>query len=172
MDKRKIIHVNGLAIFVLLTLSCGILPKKLAWDDEELAPMLEAIAEVDRSSLGFTPIPEDAEIDLEGPSTTYDAMLHIYGDQNRRTIAFRKTDSGYRWIHEQEIHIGPKCYTTPEGTFHEEIIVTYDVERVSGVPLNQIDIDYRGEDPRLANRPELTLADVTPIIAEWQSVTK
>ena len=96
-------------------------------------------------------------------------MLHIYATTSR-TIAFRKVGNGYKWIGEQEIYPGPKQYKTMDGMFNEEIVITYENEKVSGVPLNQIDIDYHGEDPRLANRRDLTLNYVRPIIEEWNAL--
>jgi len=93
-------------------------------------------------------------------------MLHIYS-KTSRTIAFRKTTNGYRWIGDQEIFQGPKEYRSVNGTFHEQLCLTYDVESVSGYPLNRLDIEYSGEDSRLANRHSLALADVKPILREW-----
>jgi hypothetical protein len=51
------------------------------------------------------------------------------------------------------------------------IFITYETEHVSesdGFPLNKIVVEYFGEDARLANRNNLTLADVKPILAEWE----
>jgi hypothetical protein len=54
--------------------------------------------QVDRTALKFTPVTTNARITLELSShVSYDAMLHVY-DRTSRTIAFRKTPSGYRWI--------------------------------------------------------------------------
>lgn len=129
--------------------------------------MVAAIAKVDRASLGFTLIPTNAIVRLESrPHDGYDAMLHIDGDTSR-TIAFRKTPNGYKWIGEQEGYTGPKTYTTVDGTFHEMIFVTYETENVSGVPLNKIFVQYFGENARLTKRNNLALADVKPILAEW-----
>ncbi len=62
-------------------------------------------------------------------------MLHI-ASRTYRTIAFRRDGQGYRWIGEQETFTGPHKYTTVDGTFNEEIVLTYEVEHVSGPPLN------------------------------------
>jgi hypothetical protein len=165
-----------ISLLVGLMLGIGVLlgchgGHRLTWDDKELAPLRQAAAAVDRASLGFTPLAPKATVRLEGPSNTYDAMLHING-KTRRTMAFRRTANGYEWIHEQEIHTGPRQYTTPDGTFYEEIILTSETERVSGVPLNQVDIDYHGADSRLVNRHDLTLAEVMPILAEWEKAVR
>lgn len=93
-------------------------------------------------------------------------MLHI-ASKTSRTIAFRKTHDGYRWIGGQEIFQGPKKYTTVDGTFYEEICLNYDIEPISGFPTNQLAVSYSGEDPRLAHPLKLTLQDVQPILKEW-----
>lgn len=83
------------------------------------------------------------------------------------TIAFRKTPEGYKWIHEQEAYTGPKTYTNVDGTFHEQIVVTYGTEAVSGHALNKLQVEYWGEDSRLPANQPLTLEQVRPIITEW-----
>lgn len=129
--------------------------------------MLKAIDAVDRASLGFTPIERSSTVRLESrPRRGYDAMLHIYG-RTSRTIAFRRNGDKYRWIHEQEIHTGPKSYKTVDGTFREQIVVTSGTESVSGQAANEVHVNYHGEDARLSRRRHLTLEQVRPIIAEW-----
>lgn len=91
-------------------------------------------------------------------------MLHFHGDETSRTIAFRKTTNGYRWIGEQEIFQGPNLYTNVDGVFHENITLNYDIESVSGFPTNKLSIEYWGE----TNRYNLTLAQVRPILAKWK----
>jgi len=172
MDKFKVSLVTSLVVYSFFILGCSILSSGMTVDDERIAPMMEAINDVDRSSFGFTSIPKDSQIILEEGHQTYDVMLHIYSSKSSRTIAFLKTPDGYKWIHEQEIHSGPKKYTTPDGTFNEQIVITYETVRVSGVPLNQINIEYYGNDPRLSNQSNLTLSDVTPIIQEWGNLEK
>lgn len=157
-----------LVTFVTLSLaSCSFGPQKVSWEDTRLAPLLKAIDAVDRSSLGFTSIDPTSTFRLENrPRAGYDAMLHIYGHTSR-TIAFRKTSEGYKWIHEQEIYSGPRTYTTVDGTFHEQIIVTYGTEAVSDHAPNKLHIEYWGEDSRLPANQPLTFEQVRPIIAEW-----
>jgi len=157
-----------LAAFVTLSLaSCSFFPEKVSWNDTRLAPMLKAIDAVDRSSLGFTSIDRTSTVRLENrPRAGYDAMLHINGHTSR-TIAFRKTPEGYKWIHEQETYSGPRTYTTVDGTFHEQIVVTYGTEAVSGHAPNKLHVQYFGEDSRLTENRSLALEQVRPIIAEW-----
>ena len=113
--------------------------------DPKLQPMLTAAAFFDRVGYGFSPMPTKADVRLEVRSgRAYDAMLHIYS-RTSRTIAFRKIDKGYRWIGEQESFQGPKQYTTVDGTFYESISLTYDIEKVSGYPINRLNISYWGK---------------------------
>jgi hypothetical protein len=152
---------------MLLLASCDFVPAKVAWSDPRLAPMLKAIDSVDRHSLGFTQIDRASSVRLESrPRAGYDAMLHIDGPTSR-TIAFRKTPDGYKWIHEQETYTGPKTYTNVDGTFHEQIIVTYGSEPVSGHAPNKLHVEYWGEDSRLPAHQPLSLEQVRPITAEW-----
>lgn len=55
-----------------------------------------------------------------------------------------------------------------DGTFHEQIVVTYDIESVSGHAINKLHVEYWGEDPRLAaHHQRLALERVRPIVDEW-----
>src|SRR5262245_31947629 len=119
--------ITKVALGSLLLIGCGLIPKSVSRADARLIPMWAAIARVDRASLGFTPIDPEASIRLEGKQlwgNDYDAMLHIDGATSR-TIAFRKVGppEEWKWIGEQEIHTGPRTYKTPDGTFHEEVVI-------------------------------------------------
>jgi hypothetical protein len=130
---------------------------------------LRAASTFNRAAYGFTPIPITGDVMLElSPWAKYDAMLHI-GGKTSRTIAFRKRANGDAWIGEQEIFRGPKRYESPDGTFNEEVCLTYEIEEVSisGGPLNRLYVTYAGEGQRLAGRGVLSLDDVRPILAEW-----
>lgn len=128
--------------------------------------MFDALARVDRAAMGFTPIASDADIRLEWGRQHYDAMLHIYA-KTSRTIAFRRTDSGYEWIGEQETFVGPKKYRTVDGTINEFITITYDRVSISGVPLNTLNIDYWGEEPELTQSRHLSLDAIQPWLRKW-----
>jgi len=167
---RRFTHLL-FAIAIALLSGCGVGPdlgpKAVSLSDTNLVPMLDAIAVVDRASLGFTPISTNADIRLEiGSGSGYDTMLHVYADTHR-TIAFRKTQTGYRWIAEQEIHYGPKMFTDADGTFQEHLAVEYQTEPVNGIPTNQIYVSYYGQDSRLTGG-HLTLAAIKPILDEWK----
>ena len=129
--------------------------------------MFEALSRVDRRSLGFTAIAPDDSIRIEwGPRHGYDVMLHIAG-KTARTIAFRRTPSGYDWIGEQEIFEGPSKYKTPDGEFNESITITFETVPISGHPMNTLDIDYSGEHAELSQVSQLTLARAQPWLKRW-----
>ena len=129
--------------------------------------MFDAISRVDRRSLGFTTIAPDDSIRIEwGPRHGYDVMLHI-GGKTARTVAFRRTPSGYDWIGEQEIFEGPSKYKTPDGVFNESITITFETVPISGHPLSKIDVDYSGEDPELSHVAQLTLDRARPWLKRW-----
>jgi hypothetical protein len=148
---------------------CWLAPDKASLSDPQIQPLIKAMDQVDRASLGFTPVTTNAQISLELHSAggTYDAMLHVYGATSR-TIAFRKTSTGYRWISEQEIHEGPKWYQTVDGTFRENMVVEFQTERVNGIPTNQLTIRYTGNDTNLQGR-ELALTEAIPILEKWKT---
>jgi hypothetical protein len=154
-------------VLVFLAVGCGIFPENVSVSDQRVQSLLKAAADFDRASYGFSPLPTSGHVSLEPkPRSGYDAMLHLGGNTSR-TIAFRKNTSGYFWIGEQEMFEGPKMYKSVDGTFHEEVTLTFEKEHVSGVPLNKLNVSYMGEDSRLEGRVDLSLRDVRPILKEW-----
>ncbi len=135
--------------------------------------MLQAIAAVDRAALGFTPIPTNAvALLVNRPVAGYDAMLNVFDTPAlnagvHRTIGFRKTATGYKWILEQETHPGPNTFTQSGHTAHEWILISYETERLTGRPPGKLCVDYTGPDSRIADRKDLTLDEIRPILAEW-----
>lgn len=131
--------------------------------------MFDAIGRVDRTQLGSTAIPVDAQIRAEWhplAGAEYDVMLHIY-KRTSRTVAFKRTAQGYEWIGEQESFTGPGTYKTPDGTFNESITITFERTHISGFPANRVNVLYAGEDPVLSPIEELTLQDVQPSLKKW-----
>jgi hypothetical protein len=164
--KGLISFVSTIVIIVIAIY--GFSPKKIDYADPELVPLWKAVEAVDRASMGFTPISKDSEIRIERSNgKKYDVMLHIY-HHSSRTISFRKKEGGFVWTGEQELFDGPKKYSTPDGTINECIVLTYDKEKISGYPINVLNISYEGEDPRLSGRNALTLKDIQPILKEWK----
>lgn len=160
----------AITILTVATAGCdhGLFPEKVLLSDPKIQPFLDAMEQVDRASLGFTPVTTNSDIKLELASGgAYDAMLHVYGATSR-TISFRKTESGYRWTGEQEVYQGPKWYQTVDGTFREFMVIEYQTERINGIPTNQLYIRYSGDDTNLIGR-EFTLAEVLPITAKWST---
>ena len=156
-----------LTVIVAMLTSCGLIPRKTTMDDPQVQRLVKAAQSFDRTAYGFSPIPKQADVRLElRPTARYDAMLHIT-TKTVRTIAFRKENGNYVWIGDQETFDGPKTYKTVDGTFHEAITLTYETQNISGYPLNQLNVTYRGEDPRLAGKNDLSLSVVKPILKEW-----
>ncbi len=176
--KHSLLIILTLASFILLCLTgflfylsyriIELFPVRIEMSDPKIVPLLNAAESFDRVKYGFSPLPEKADVRLESRPMRqeYDAMLHI-SSKTSRTIAFRKTDKGYRWIGEQETFRGPNRYKTIDGTFYEEITLTFHIEKFSGFPTNRLKVSYFGEDPRLANLRKLTIKDVQPILREW-----
>ncbi len=147
----------------------GLIPKQVAFSDPQVESLLKAVEQVDRTSLGFTQITTNMVLTLEpgaGSGGPYDVMLHVYSDTSR-TIAFRKTGSGYRWISEQETYTGPKWYKIAGDTFRESITIEYQTEKVDGIPTNELYIRYTGNDTNLTHRA-LGLAEARDILEKWR----
>ena len=83
-------------------------PRKVAMNDPRIQPLLKAAQSFDRPAEGFTPKPRAADVRWElRPTAACDATLHITA-KTARTVAFRKLDSGWSGIGDQEIFDGPK----------------------------------------------------------------
>ena len=156
------------ALLALSFAGCSVYARKLSVQDPRVRTLLDAALEFDRTQYGFSPLPSIGDVYLESnprPGAGYDAMLHLYG-RTRRTIAFRLVDRRYKWIGEQEIFRNTQTYEGPNGTADEQIVLTYEIEHVTGAPLNRLGVQYMGDDPRLAGK-HLTLALVKPILKQW-----
>ena len=162
-----------LAVGVVFLSGCDSGTGKVSLTDPALAPMLQAMAAVDRAALGFTPIPTNAMVHLDSRSgARYDAMLIIFDTPARyhgvyRNIEFGKTATGYKWLREFETHPGPMTFRQSGHTAHEEISIIYDATGISGVTPNKLHVYYHGPDSRLISGKDLTLDEVRPILAEW-----
>jgi hypothetical protein len=167
-------HFKRLAPIVLAghLFACGLGPHRVSFDDSLVGELLTAVKAVDRTSLGFTPIEPSAKLWLETrPRRGYDAMLHVYG-KTSRTIAFRRAHKSYEWIGEQEIFEGPHEYDSPDGRFHEQITITYEIVPIAlvGFPPGQLHIEYWGDDARLHDlsiRGHLSLDAIRPTLIAW-----
>jgi len=160
-------HRGVLSLALLLASGCGFAPERDHWSDPKVAPLRDAIAEVDRAALGFTPIDPSSDIRLEiAGGRAYDAMLHICGKTDR-TISFRKTGARYVWIGEQEGHPGPLEFETPDGAIREEITLTYETAAISGYPIRVLNVTYLGPRNELASKSSLSYADVSAYLVSW-----
>jgi hypothetical protein len=165
-SRTSVSQLSFLLVAVVFA-SCGLIPERVSADDPRLKPMFEAMTRVDRTRLGFTAVPADAQIRAEWrPRAGYDVMLHIDG-KTSRTVAFKRTAQSYEWIGEQEILKGPATYDTPDGRFNESITITFERAPISGFTMNRVNVLYAGEDPALRRVNELTLQDVQPWLKKW-----
>ncbi len=162
----NIVTRTSILVGLALLAGCGFIPQKLPYGDPQVQELLRATEAATAFRFGFTPVATNAAICLEKSSGAYDRMLHVYG-RTSRTIAFRKQADVFTWIGEQEIYTGPKQYTTVDGTFFEQVCLTYELQRVAHYRTNHLDISYSGEDTRLAGKDDLTLQTVVPILKEW-----
>jgi hypothetical protein len=146
---------------------CG--PVKMRMNDPAMDRYRPAIQTIDRESLGFTPIPDDAWVEIQ-PVGGPQVWIDIYGDTSR-TIALKQADAEYEWIYEQEIAYGPDQWPDGDGsTWQEMVSIDYQTEEVNGVPVNRTIVMYTGRDPRLTSLGPLYLSieDVKPILEEWR----
>lgn len=113
----------------------------IALSDPSLTEFSDLL-QVDRAGLGIPPLPAKADVVVDRyGKAPYDAMLHIYAMHQSRTIAFRRENGAMKWIGEQVVAYGPRQYTTVDGTYDEEMVFNYETSRVSGGPLNQLDVN-------------------------------
>lgn len=172
MKTRRAFFLIELLVAVFLS-GCGFATGKDLLSDPKLAPMLQAMAAVDRAALGLTPIPTNALVYLDiHPGARHDATLVVFDTSARyhgvyRNIEFRKTATGYTWLREFETHPGPRTFTQSGHTAHEEIFISYDTTGISGVTPNKLHVSYHGPDSRMVSGKELTLDEVGPILIEW-----
>lgn len=157
---------------------------------ESLAPYADAVT-FPRAKYGFTPLPTNGWMKVESidrknwsasyPAPVYDVMLHFYDSSGgagykyqARTVGLKKNKDGQLvWIGEQQLFRGPKTYTTVDGTFNEQITITFETEQMAyvGKTLKGTAVRYSGPDSRLAGESQyadnLTINQITPILKEW-----
>jgi len=163
------------SVLLFLGLSIGLWRAHVGWygptyrvGDQRLRPYLSAMDAVDRTSLGFTPIPRDAKIRVVpvGGEREYDVHLQA----SFRDVYFRENaDGSYEWVGESQAFTGPRRYDTGAGIENEELVIAYYRVPVSGAALNQVQVYYSGDDPRFKYEPFLTLEEARTILQEWAS---
>jgi len=161
--------MRALCCLAFVLAGCGLVPQKVSVTDPEVQSLFSQARMFPREDYGFSPLPRDEKTDIrieKRSKGAYDVMLHIYSVTSR-TIAFRREETGYQWIHEQEIFRGPKTYDSPDGRLREQIVLTYESEPLSGATTNTLRISYFGEDKRLSGHSNLSLSEVQPILDEW-----
>ncbi len=147
-------------------MKCG--PIKMRMHDSALDPYREVIQNIDREGLGFSPISDDAWVEIQPIYGPY-IYIDIYGDTSRTITLTEKGDS-YEWLSEQEISYGPDQRPDDGGMSQERIVVEFQTEELNGVPVNQTSVVYTGNDPRINSLGPLWLHlhDVKPYLEEWK----
>lgn len=136
--------------------------------DPKLAPYFDAMRQVDRAALGFTPIATNATIVVEdGTGREFDTMLHVYQDTSR-TISFRKTSNGFLWTGEQEEFQGPRWNRTVDGNSRESIVIQCESGPTNGASTNLLSIWYTGPDSDLELR-QLSLPEARKMLDQWKT---
>lgn len=137
--------------------------------DEELVPF-RAMYEIDRASRCLDPIDSSADVRIERDPTGsrgYNIMLHIYGANVSRTVAFSFENGEYRWVGEQEIHPSGRTYMTVDGNAEERIVVNYHERAFWGSGPVGLNITYSGRDPNIPLT--LTCRQAREYISQWES---
>jgi hypothetical protein len=169
-----------LAILIVCLTGCGRKtrtasfsdPQLIPISDPQLAPFIQAIHASDGASLGFSSIPADAAVYLHSDSNARrDVEIMVFNSPAQyndiyRDIEFRKTDTGYKWIREMEIHPGPKTFMGKHNK-HEEIDIAYDTSDVYGITSNKLFIHYEGPVSPFASGKEVTLDEARQVLAKW-----
>ncbi len=147
-------------------MKCG--PIKTRMHDSALDPYRDVIQNIDREGLGFSPISDDAWVEIQPIYGPY-IYIDIYGDTSR-TITLTEKGGSYEWLSEQEISYGPNQRPDDGGMSQERIVVEFQTEELNGVPVNQTSVVYSGNDPRINSLGPLWLRlhDVRPYLDEWK----
>lgn len=166
------------SVLLFLGLSIGLWRAHVGWygptyrvGDQRLRPYLSAMEAVDRASLGFTPIPPDAKIRVVPVAGEEEYDVHLQDSLGQRNILFRENAEGsYEWVGESQAFMGPRRYDTGAGIRNEQIVIAYYRVPVSWAALNQVQVYYSGDDPRLKYEPLLTLKEARGILQEWSKL--
>lgn len=173
---KSMVAVAGV-LLVILSLVSGcccvdlgyVLGPSYSLNDEDLLPF-EAMYEIDRASRCLDPIDQSADVRIErdpSGSRGYDVMLHLYGANVSRTVAFAWENGRYKWIGEQEIHPSGLNYSTVDGEAEERIVVNYHEREFFGSGPPGQRIMYFGRDPNIPL--SLTCGQARAHISKWES---
>jgi hypothetical protein len=151
-------------------------PPRTYITDDFLEPLVKALSQSPRDTLGFSPITTEdrIEMDTDGLIGKTDVWLHAYNDFSSHDILLKLHNQEYIWVHEQESFGGPATWVDSDAsTWQETITLQYQIEQINGGPLNLLTIDYIGPDQRLQNTSKNwyfsnNLNDVLPILEEWR----
>ena len=126
-----------------------------------------------RLSLGFSPIPSNAQVTIQDFGSTAAAFISIgsetdLGPYPYWDIYFVKEGATYKWGAESETRWAPNRFDNIDISYFTDSISPGNYNtRSERKPSNILVVEYRGNDPRLA-KPNLTLNDIQPVLAEWE----
>ncbi|MFZ1041769.1 MAG: hypothetical protein WCA79_13835 [Anaerolineales bacterium] len=106
----------------------------LHMNDDIMKPFVNAMEQVNRESLGFSSIPSDARVEVEGTIGKTDVALHVYTTTSHY-IYFEKNANSYAWVYEQEVFTGRHLYSDVDGVFNEQIVIDYQTKPINGIQL-------------------------------------
>jgi hypothetical protein len=143
-------------------------------NDDYLKPLVRALNQSPRDTLGFSPITLKDQIEIDGAVGEEDIWLHAYNDFSSHHIFFRLNNHAYMWVFEQENFTGPEKWVDSDAaTWQETIMLQYQIEDINGGPINDLMIDYIGQDQRLINESNYwylsnDVNDIIPVLDEWR----
>jgi hypothetical protein len=143
-------------------------------NDDYLKPLVRALNQSPRDTLGFSPITLKDQIEIDGAVGEEDIWLHAYNDFSSHDIFFRLNNHAYMWVFEQENFTGPEKWVDSDAaTWQETIMLQYQIEDINGGPINDLMIDYIGHDQRLINESNYwylsnDVNDIIPVLDEWR----
>ncbi len=139
-------------------------PVRVSVNSPAVASMLSAIALIDRSGLGFAPIPADGFIFL---NDQYKPDIWLsFDNSGGHDIFLRKTATGYKYVYEIEVRYNQSSFKPSDGRFHEYVCLEYETEKFRDhLTTNQIYASYT-KDVAVPLRDH-SLASVQSIIDSW-----
>lgn len=195
-DARRVVHRVGMVFdlsnvvrnvsFVCITvcalLGCGSKPSaptseedpriEVENDDPRVVLMLETMIRIDREALGLkvvpSSIPDTTSILLHLQPKGCDVALHLLDRSVDRTVFFRESLDGYQWLGEMEWYTAPGQSGSWGNPPSEFIFVTYQIEPINDVPIQQLVIRHIRDGSSVSYPQELIREDIDPILQQWK----
>lgn len=172
ISHSRILNIGLLcltSVLLLLLIRPGV--KETTTGDPEVRMLLDEARRFPREQFGFSPLPSGTGtgviLERNMFNSPYSIMLK-FGGKTTRSIAFVRSDGGYKWVHEQEFFKEPQAPWGPDGSSEGGIRLIYETRRISAVAPNQLNITYVGNNPQLKEKRRIELSDVRSLLAEWR----